>query len=196
MATHHHAHRNKVSHHKVRHHTLSPANAKFIADGAGPAQQSEISTGVPAAVTLAQAILESAWGQHHIGAANNYFGVKAQERKGNITYGDNAIGYVQRSTKEHLKKLNKDVTVTAYFRSYADMAGSFRDHGMFLRNNPRYKKALNEYAKSGDAEAFAHGLQDAGYATDPQYAHLLISIMRSHNLSQFNVPRPASGALP
>jgi flagellum-specific peptidoglycan hydrolase FlgJ len=196
MATHHHGHRTQVSHHKVRHHAQSPVHAKFIADASAPALQSEITTGVPASVTLAQAILESAWGQHHVGSANNYFGVKAQGGKNNVTYGDIATGYVTRLTKEHLKKQNKDVTTPDYFRSYDDMAGSFRDHGMFLRTNPRYKTALDGYAKTGDANAFAQGLQDAGYATDPNYAHLLISIMRTNNLYKYNAPLPAVGTPP
>ena len=59
MATNHHAHRTRLSHHHLRHHALSPANAKFIADASAPAVHSEVTTGVPAAVTLAQAILKS-----------------------------------------------------------------------------------------------------------------------------------------
>jgi flagellum-specific peptidoglycan hydrolase FlgJ len=187
-----HSHRShgKKSHH-VHHHVqkqsaLFRAHATFIHGAAGPAQISELQTGVPASITMAQAILESGWGSHHMGSANNYFGVKAQTVKGEVVYGDIATGYVDRSTKEHLKKSNTDVTITAHFRAYDGMGGSFRDHGMFLNNNPRYRAALDAYAKTSDANEFARGLQKAGYATDPHYAELLISIMKKHNLYQYN----------
>jgi flagellum-specific peptidoglycan hydrolase FlgJ len=196
MTKHHHSHRSNVSHHAVRHHALSPANAKFIQDASGAAQTSELLTGVPASITIAQAILESAWGRRHIGSANNYFGIKAQNRQSGVDFGDVATGYVARSTKEHLKKENKDITITDFFRSYADMQDSFRDHGLFLRNNVRYRDALADYAKTGDANAFAEGLQHAGYATDPNYAHLLISIMQQHNLYQYNAPVANAGIVP
>jgi len=162
------------------------AHANFIQSAGDPARSSELQTGVPASITIAQAILEAAWGQHHIGAANNYFGIKAQTVNGQIVYGDIATGYVDRSTKEHIKKTNKDITIIAHFRSYSDMESSFRDHGMFLRNNPRYRAALDAYAKTNDADEFARGLQNAGYATDPHYAELLISIMQRYNLYQYN----------
>jgi flagellum-specific peptidoglycan hydrolase FlgJ len=183
-------------HHSVRHsshthtqkvHALSDGHASFIKECSEPAQISEQETGVPASITIAQAILESGWGQRHIGEANNYFGVKAQTARGKVVYGDIASGYVDRSTKEHLR--NKDVTVTAHFRSYSSMTDSFRDHGMFLRNNPRYHAALDAYAKTGDADEFARGLQKAGYATDPDYAQSLIAIMKKHNLYQYNRAR-------
>src|SRR5882672_2793825 len=146
----------------------TPAEQKaFIKSAADPAQKSEAQTGVPASVTIAQAILESGWGEHHMGDANNYFGIKAQEKDGKITFGDVATGHVDRLTKE-FDKNGKAFTVVAHFRSYKDMAGSFIDHGIFLNSNKRYSKALAAYAASKDANEYARGLQEAGYATDPK----------------------------
>jgi flagellar protein FlgJ len=68
------------------------------------------------------------------------------------------------------------------------MESSFRDHGMFLRNNPRYHAAIDAYAKTKDAHEFARGLEKAGYATDQHYAEHLISIMKTFNLHQYNLP--------
>ena len=68
------------------------------------------------------------------------------------------------------------------------MGDSFIDHGLFLKSNNRYQKILNNYEKDGDADAFASGLQKAGYATDPNYAKLLISIMKKNDLYKYNKP--------
>lgn len=155
----------------------------FIKSAADAAKKSEKQTGVPASVTIAQAILESGWGKHHMADANNYFGIKAQEKNGKIVFGDVATGYVDRLTKEY--KNGKPYTVVAHFRSYKNMAGSFIDHGIFL-TGPRYQKALKAYAKSKDADEYARGLQTAGYATDPKYAAMLISLMKKYELYQYN----------
>ncbi|MBI1424880.1 MAG: hypothetical protein GC149_15645 [Gammaproteobacteria bacterium] len=166
--------------------SLHSTNHTFIQQAIHPAQNSEKLTGVPASITIAQAILESGWGKHHMGAANNYFGVKAQTVNGKVRYGNIAKGYVDKTTKEHIKALNKDISITAHFRSYKNMSDSFLDHGMFLKNNPRYSSALASYAKTKNADDFAQGLQNAGYATDPNYANLLTSIMKKYNLYQYN----------
>jgi flagellum-specific peptidoglycan hydrolase FlgJ len=157
----------------------------FIKKAGAAAKKSEAETGVPASVTIAQAILESGWGEHHMGDANNYFGIKAQERNGKIVFGDVAIGHVDMLTKEFDKNGTSHMVV-AHFRAYKDMAGSFIDHGIFLESNARYGKALGAYAKSKDADEFARGLQVAGYATDPNYAKTLISLMKKHDLYQFD----------
>lgn len=163
----------------------SPEYLKFIGTAVGPAQSSELQTGVPASITIAQGILESAWGKHHVGSANNYFGVKAQEdQKGVVGYGSIATGYVDTKTKEHIG--GKDITITDHFRSYKNMTDSFTDHGMFIKNNVRYRAALDAYAKTGDAKAFAKGLQEAHYATDINYAKTLIKIMDQYKLYQYN----------
>jgi flagellum-specific peptidoglycan hydrolase FlgJ len=175
-------------HHKKRHHALHGDHNAFIASAVLPAQQCEFMTRIPASVTIAQAILEAGWGHHHIGKANNYFGVKAFKKNGAIQYGNVATGYVDAKTREHLG--GKDVIVSDHFRTYASMAASFLDHGKFLAGNARYAKAIKDYAKTGDAEAFAHGLQTAGYATDPHYAELLIRIMKRNGLYQYNQSKP------
>jgi flagellar protein FlgJ len=156
----------------------------FIASAADPAKQSEQRTGVPASVTIAQAILESGWGVHHMDDANNYFGIKAQEKNGTIDFGTVATGSVDKLTKE-FDANGQPFTIVAHFRAYKDMAGSFIDHGLFL-GAPRYKSALDAYKADKDANEFARGLQSAGYATDPNYAATLISLMTAHNLFQFN----------
>jgi flagellum-specific peptidoglycan hydrolase FlgJ len=171
-------------HHAKKIHA-HPHTYTFIQSAIIPAQMSETQTGVPASVTIAQAILESGWGQHHMGAANNYFGIKAQTTKGGeITYGSSASGYVDRQTQEYVG--GKYITIHAYFRSYKGMTESFIDHGLFLQNNPRYYAALVKYAENKDADEFALGLQKAGYATDPHYAQSLISIMKRYDLYQYN----------
>jgi len=99
-------------------------------------------------------------------------------------FGNIATGYVDRLTKEYDKK-KRVYTVVAHFRSYKNMADSFVDHGVFLTSK-RYRKALDAYAKSRDADQYARGLQKAGYATDPNYAELLISLMMKNDLYKFN----------
>jgi flagellum-specific peptidoglycan hydrolase FlgJ len=172
--------------HAKKHHALHSTNHNFIHQAIHSAQNSEKLTGVPASITIAQAILESGWGKHHMGSANNYFGVKAQTVNGKVTYGTIATGYVDKTTKEHIKSLNKDISIKAHFRSYKNMSDSFLDHGMFLKNNHRYSSAIAYYAKTKNADDFAQSLQKAGYATDPNYAKLLISIMKKYSLYQYN----------
>ena len=165
---------------------LSAEKKAFIEAAGIAARASEADTGVPASVTIAQAILELGWGKSHMGDANNYFGIKAQVKSGKVVFGNVAIGFVDRPTKEFDKKTKKFVTVIAHFRAYKDMAGSFTDHGLFLRDNARYAGAIAAYAANKDANQFARGLQAAGYATDPGYADKLISIMTSNDLYRFN----------
>jgi len=178
-----------MKHHHARKHRLHFNRYDFIHQAAVPAQQSELLTGVPASITIAQAILESGWGKHHIGKANNYFGVKAHKSHGKIDPGTVATGYVDVSTREHIK--GNDITIVDHFRKYNSMSDSFIDHGLFLKKNKRYSTALANYSKSGDADAFAQGLQDAGYATDPHYADLLTKIMTKFSLYQYNKKQSA-----
>jgi Mannosyl-glycoprotein endo-beta-N-acetylglucosaminidase/Putative peptidoglycan binding domain len=144
--------------------------AAFFAIAVGPAQASHKATGVPASVTLAQAIIESGWGDSHMGDAWNFFGIKAQ--------GDDPFVVVR--TREVVG--GKDVFINAKFRRYASMEECFRAHGEFLRDNPRYAPAF----RTKDAESFARAIHAAGYATDPHYSDALIGIMRENNLTQYD----------
>jgi flagellum-specific peptidoglycan hydrolase FlgJ len=176
--------------HHHRHAVHSASNAQFIAEASRAAIQSEAATGTPAAITIAQAVLESGWGKHHIGGANNYFGVKAQTKNGVVTYGNVATSFVNVNTREHIR--GRDEVLKQPFRAYRSMTDSFIDHGLFLAKNHRYRKHLDDYAKTKDSHAFAQGLQGAGYATDPHYAELLINIIKKYKLDQFNVKKQSA----
>jgi Mannosyl-glycoprotein endo-beta-N-acetylglucosaminidase/Putative peptidoglycan binding domain len=142
----------------------------FFAMAVGPARASQEETGVPASVTLAQAIIESGWGDAHMGEAWNFFGIKAQ--------GDEPFVVVR--TREVVG--GKDVFIDAKFRRFASMEDCFRAHGRFLRDNSRYAPAF----QTKDAESFARAIHAAGYATDPHYSDALIGIMRDNNLTQYD----------
>ena len=164
---------------------LSESQKTFLKDASTAAKKSEQATGVPASIIVAQGVLESGWGKSHMGDANNYFGIKARETNGVVNFGNIATGFVNKSTKEFDSHGNS-FFVIAHFRSYENMANSFTDHGMFLKNGPRYQGVMAAYAANKDASEFARGLQAAGYATDPDYAKKLISIMTKNDLFKLN----------
>lgn len=141
---------------------------------AGPAaQRGELDYGVPASVTVAQAIIESAWGQ--AAPNNNHFGIKC----GSGGPGPIANGCADLPTVECCP----NHTVIASFRTYATMEDSFRDHGLFLRTNSRYNPA---FAYTNNPDQFIREVAKAGYATDPDYANKIISLMSQYNLYQYN----------
>lgn len=138
----------------------------------GPvARENMKKTGVPASVTLAQAALETGWGASTIGDAKNLFGIK----------GTGPAGSISVPTKEFIN--GRMVTVRDSFRKYHSWQESIEDHGKLLLNS-RYSPALRY---KNDPDRYAHAIHDAGYATDPNYASKLISIMKSNNFYQFDV---------
>jgi LysM repeat protein len=149
---------------------------QFIAAGAAPAQESQRQTGVPASVTLAQAILESNWGDSLLAReANNLFGIKGYGAgAGQAVYWMPAWEVVD----------GEDVESLEPFRAYSSPEASFADHGMFFRQNSRYWPALY---LAGDARAFAQAIADAGYATDPAYGAKLIRLMDQYDLYQYDL---------
>lgn len=115
--------------------------------------------GVPAAITLAQGLLESAAGQSDLcNRANNHFGIKATN--------DWTGGVVQHKGSA--------------YRKYDDAADSYRDHSLFLRRS-RYS-ALFELEPT-DYEHWAQGLKTCGYAEDPLYPEKLIRIIEEYDLN-------------
>jgi flagellar protein FlgJ len=152
-----------------------PAHVRAFQDKlADAAEEAEKVTGVPAKFMMGQAALETGWGKrvirnHDGSSSNNLFGIKAGPGwKGKVA---TAV------TTEYVN--GKPHTRVEKFRSYASHADAFKDYARMLSNNPRYEKVL---AHGGDASTFAHGLQRAGYATDPQYAAKLSRIIK-HSLA-------------
>ncbi len=148
---------------------------QFIGSIAEAAVQSADQTGVPASVTIAQAILESYWGSSRLAReANNYFGIKAQTRSG-------SAGSVWFDVWEVIG--GRNVMQSQAFRAYKTIAESFVDHGLFFVDNGRYTAAL---AARSDPRQFAREVNRAGYATDPSYASKLIGLMDRYDLYRYD----------
>lgn len=127
-----------------------------------------IRTGVPAAITLAQGILESNAGQSDlVEASNNHFGIKCKsDWTGECVYHD-------------------DDTKGECFRSYSTPEDSYRDHSDFLSTRPNYEFLFN--LDPTDYSAWAYGLKQARYATNPQYPTLLIKTIEDNDLEQYTL---------
>jgi len=134
------------------------------------AQAASAATGIPARFMLGQAALESGWGKAEIRGADgqnshNLFGIKA-----GASWKGKTVDIV---TTEYVN--GKPQKLVDTFRAYDSYADSFRDYAKLLQNNARYQNVL---AQGHDAAGFAQGLQQAGYATDPNYAQKLMSVIR------------------
>jgi flagellar protein FlgJ len=151
----------------------APHIASFQQKLGADAEAASKVTGIPAKFMLGQAALESGWGKREIknadgSASHNLFGIKAGPGwKGKVV---NAV------TTEYVGGVPQ--TRMEKFRAYDSYADGFKDYAKLLSTNPRYEKVL---ASAGDASSFAHGLQKAGYATDPHYAAKLSRII-THSL--------------
>jgi flagellum-specific peptidoglycan hydrolase FlgJ len=144
----------------------------FIDRIAGDAIKSQRETGVPASVTMAQAILESGWGKSGLSTqANNFFGIKGKGPAGSVTM----------RTREVFN--GQSTYINAPFRKYNSPAESFADHGRFFTQNKRYATAMQH---TNDAHRFAREIARAGYATDPKYASMLSGLINKHGLERFD----------
>lgn len=122
--------------------------------------------GIPASITLAQGLLESGNGMSELAQkANNHFGIKC-----NSDWKGDSV-------------LRDDDEKDECFRVYKNPEDSYRDHSEFLKRK-RYT-ALFELNKN-DYRGWAKGLKEAGYATNPKYADLLISIIERYQLYRFD----------
>lgn len=135
---------------------------QFAQDLRAHAERAAARLGTTPEILIAQAALETGWGQHVIrhsdgSSSNNLFSIKADGSW------DGAI--VKRRTLEFFG--GKPVHVSAAFRSYDGIAGAFDDYVRFIESNPRYERAL---ARAADPDAYINEIARAGYATDPRYA--------------------------
>lgn len=141
----------------------------FVSRMAGPAEAASRASGVPARLIVGQAALESGWGRREIAHPDgsttfNVFGIKA---------GANWKGRVAEvTTTEYVD--GQPQKVRARFRAYGSYDEACADYARLLTNNPRYSAVVS----AGSADEAAHGLQRAGYATDPAYGHKLVQIMK------------------
>jgi LysM repeat protein len=125
-------------------------------------------TGVPAAITLAQGLLETENGNSELFKnSNNHFGIKCKAEWTKETY-------------NHDDDLKGEC-----FRVYKTDEDSYRDHSNFLLTRDRY--AFLFHLNPLDYKAWAHGLKNAGYATNPRYPDVLIHNIELYNLQQYSV---------
>lgn len=149
------------------------------------AKKASEETGVPVLVTLAQAAIESGWGKHAPG--NNFFGIKATHNWAGKTqklvtseYFTTESDVQHFYSSEDIVKFNGLIqgkyhfTVKAKFRAYETPEESFLDHGRMLKNSARYKAAF----KTKTPQEFIEEVAKAGYATAPNYADYVKSIMK------------------
>ena len=141
-------------------------------------------SGIPASITLAQAIHESAWGKGTLALnSNNYFGIKCKD------YWTGPKYYIKDDDYENGE------LIKSCFRAYESIEDSFKDHSDFLRDNPRYK-ILFQYDIT-DYKSWARGLQKCTYATDPKYAAKLIRTIEQYQLYQYDsVIKPQEAPVP
>ncbi len=137
-------------------------------------------TGLFPSLMMAQAILESSDVKGVPGNStlarvyNNHFGIKADKN-----WKGKKVNLITREVFE-----GQSVILGDYFRVYDEPLHSFQDRVEFLKKNSRYAKAGVFTAKTPEQQA--QSLKDAGYATDPQYAIILSSLIKKHNLSELD----------
>jgi flagellar protein FlgJ len=128
---------------------------------------------------IAQAALETGWGQYILQnnkgeSSHNLFNIKSGQQWQGRSVDIDAIEYQD----------GKAVQEKSHFRMYSDYAESFEDYATFLQTNPRYDDAL----KQTNPADYVRELQSAGYATDPAYAQKINNILNaSHFKDGFNL---------
>lgn len=157
----------------------SPAPVKCTADQyirefAPVAIQEMYYAGIPASITLAQGLLESGCGNSRLSVeGNNHFGIKCK---------DYWMGDTLMVLDDDYNEANE--LIASCFRAYESAAVSYRDHSDFLVNNVRYASLFT--LDPNDYTGWAKGLQTCGYATNPQYANLLSSLIDRYALDAFD----------
>ena len=149
----------------------SATPAEFVRSILEPAKSAAQLLGTSAEVIIAFAALETGWGKHIIErpdgtSSNNLFGIKSHSQEDKIS------GAVTAKTTEYIN--NTPIKLNQSFRSYASRSDSVADFADFLQTNPRYRTAL---ASSQDGYKFVELVHKAGYATDPDYAAKVRSLV-------------------
>ncbi len=138
------------------------------------ASEAAIKLNVSPVALVAQSALETGWGKHiprnaQGQSSNNLFGIKAGSGWKGQT--------VSVATREFIGGQEKTLTQT--FRAYSSVDESIKDYAALMQSDPRYQQALRV---GKDPEKYVQALQDAGYATDPNYGRKLVGIMQGASL--------------
>jgi flagellar protein FlgJ len=139
------------------------------------AQRAADTLGTRPEVLIAQAALETGWGRamprHEDGRpSHNLFGIKADAR-----WDGERVAVPTMEFRDGVMQRER-----AAFRGYDSLATGFEDYVNFLRENPRYQQALEA---AGDGTRYVRELQNAGYATDPDYADKIDAILGGERLA-------------
>jgi murein DD-endopeptidase MepM/ murein hydrolase activator NlpD len=149
---------------------MASATQEYIDSYADTAMEQMRQYGIPASITLAQGILESASGKSQLARnENNHFGIKASR-----TWLENGGKY----------GLYSDDRPNEKFCSYTSANDSYAHHSQLLKNSSRYASCFT--LSSNDYKGWANGLQRAGYATDQHYAQSLISVIERNGLDKYD----------
>ena len=150
---------------------------QFVRDLLPHAEKAAAELGVDPRVLVAQAALETGWGQHVIRdgngmSSNNLFGIKAtggwKGQRLSIPTLEYSNGVASRQREN--------------FRVYDDLAAGFSDYVKLISGSERYSEAVK---KAADPEAYLDAIQDAGYATDPNYANKIKAILNGPDLGDY-----------
>lgn len=149
--------------------TMSGDSGDFIAQLSQPAKMASAESGIPHHLILAQAALESGWGQRQILTSEgkpsyNVFGIKASANWQGKTTEITTTEYENGDAKK----------VKAKFRVYDSYFDALNDYVKLIANNPRYSAVTT----AATPEQGAKALQEAGYATDPKYAQKLVGMIQ------------------
>jgi len=145
---------------------FSQGRSTYIEEWKDVAMQNMLDYKIPASITLAQGILESGNGKSELAKrANNHFGIKCHNWDGPRVYHD-------------------DDARGECFRKYRNAQSSYDDHSEFLASQPRYRSLFD--LKVNDYKGWAKGLKKAGYATNPKYPKLLITIIEEEGLARYD----------
>lgn len=149
--------------------SITEYDKQFFIDTYAPQAIAEMNySGIPASITLAQAILESGWGRGKVAeGANNYFCIKCNNGWQGPTF-----------------DAKDDEPGLSCFRKYETVHQSFRDHSDFLKNGQRYQPLFE--LETSDFKGWAIGLKTCGYATDQTYGNKLIDLIEEHGLWIFD----------
>lgn len=142
-------------------------------------------SGIDPRLMVAQAALETGWGRHMIEGdggepSYNLFGIKADRR-----WRGEAVTITTTEYRDGIAMKER-----ADFRAYPNYEASFRDYVSFLESNPRYREVLSV---ADQPDEFARRLQQAGYATDPEYGSKIRRIMARDSLMTLSMAEPLAG---